>query len=446
MVPGRRATTGLLVVALVLTGACGTRLPDSAFTGSGKNASSAPSPQQGPDVGVSANQITIGIMASLTGPLGSDTFSPPMYGARAYFAALNARGGVNGRTVKVVTCDDQSSGSGNQQCVHELIDNDRVFALTATAVLDYAGASYVNSKGVPDIGGEPVTTAYEQYQHLYSIAGSWAPRDGTVGWNGKIDNSTEVYRWLHEKLGARTAAVVYYNQASSARYARQIEHGLRVEGFTVVPEEVDFALPDFTAAVLDLKARKADVVFDALDTSGNGALCKAIDEQGVKLTAKMTTVQGWNDQVRADYADAPHCRNALYATADERNYEDTSIPIVKQFRDDVAKYFPQRPLSMWMLEGWAAAQWLTDAISSCGGNVTRACVEAFMNRPTPDVGHGMQVPVEFPRLAEPPATLHQCFNVARWQDSANAGRGSWVTAVPDMMTNCYDVPDLLDSA
>jgi branched-chain amino acid transport system substrate-binding protein len=443
---GRRATIGVVVASLVLTAACGTRLPDSAFTRSGENASSAAPQQQGPDVGVTANQITIGIMASLTGPLGSDTFSPPMYGARAYFAALNARGGVNGRTVNVVTCDDQSTGSGNQQCVHALIDNDHVFALTATTVLDYAGASYVNSKGVPDVGGEPVTTAYNQYEHLYSIAGSYEPRDGTVGWDGKIDNSTEVYRWLHQKLGARTAAVVYYNQASSARYARQIEHGLRVEGVNVVPEEVDFALPDFTSAVLDLKSRKVDVVFDALDTSGNSVLCRAIDAQGVQLKAKMTTVQGWNDQVRRDYADAPGCRNVLYATANERNYEDTSVPVVKRFRDDVAKYFPQRPLSMWMVEGWTAAQWLTDAIASCGANVPRHCVEAFMNRPTPYVGHGMIVPLGFERLATPPKTIRTCFNVARWQDSAQGGHGGWVTAVPDMMTNCYEVPDPLDSA
>jgi len=331
------------VCVLVLASACGTRLPDSRFM----RASPSVAPTGGTDVGVTATQVTVGIMASVTGPLGESTFSPPMYGARAYFRALNARGGINGRTIKVITCDDQSTGSGNQQCVHKLIDDDHVFALTATTVLNYAGAGYVDAKGLPDIGGEPVTTAYDQYQHLYSIAGSDEPRNGTVGWNGKVINSTEVYRWLHLRLGARTAAVVYYNQADSSRYARQIEHGLRVEGFTVVPEEVDFALPDFAAAALDLKARHVDVVFDALDTSGNGALCKAIDQQGVRVIAKMTTVQGWNDQVRKDYADAPRCRNVLYATANDRNYQDTSIPVVKQFRDAMARYFPQQPMSMW---------------------------------------------------------------------------------------------------
>ena len=438
---GSKITLAVGVFGLLLTSACGTRLPDSRFgTEPAMGASGG-----GTDAGVTGSQITVGLMASLTGPLGGDTFSPPMYGAQAYFRSLNARGGVNGRRIKVVTCDDQSTGSGNQQCVHKLIDDDHVFALTATTSLNYAGASYVNGKGVPDVGGEPVTTAYDRYAHLYSIAGTYEPRNGTVGWNGKIINSTEVYRWLHLKLGAHVAAVVHYNQADSARYAKQIEHGLRVEGFTVVPEEVDFALPDFAATALDLEARHVDVVFDALDPSGNGALCKAIQQQDVHLIAKVTTVQGWNADVPKDYAGSATCRNALYSTAGERNYEDTSIPVVKQFRDDVATYFPQRPLSMWMLEGWTAAQWLTDAIASCGANVTRRCVEAFVSSDQPYDGHGMRIPVGFPRLATAPTTGRECVNVARWQDSAFGGRGGWVTQVPDMMTNCYDVPELLDS-
>lgn len=436
-------------MVLVGAGACGTRLPHSAFTRNDLGTGIGTAPNRGAtDVGVSANQITVGVLASVTGPLGNETFSPPSYGAQAYFAALNARGGVNGRMIKVVTCDDGATGSGNQDCVHQLIDDKRVFALAATSALDYAGAGYVNSKGVPDVGGQPISNAYDQYAHLYAIGGSDSPRNGTVGWNGKIGNSTAVYRWLHTKLGARTAAVVYYNHASSARYARQIEHGLRAEGFAVIPVEVDFALPAFTPAALDMKSRHVDAVFDALDTTGNAALCKAIDQQGIHLIAKMTTVESWDAQVRTDYAGATGCRNTLYATANERSYEDTSIPIVKQFRDDMAKYYPNREsrISMWELEGWTAAQWLTDAVRSCGANVTRACVEAFVNKGESYDGHDMRIPNGFPRLATPPASTRTCFNVARWQDSASGERGGWVTQVPDMMTNCYTAPVVLDPA
>ena len=56
------------------------------------------------------------------------------------------------------------------------------------------------------------------------------------------------------------------------------------------------------------------------------------------------------------------------------------------------------------------------------------------------------IPVTFDRLATPPSSTRGCFNVARWQDSAQGGRGGWVTQVPDMTTNCFEVPELLDDA
>ena len=62
--------------------------------------------------------ITVGVLVSRTSPLGPDVFSGSYYGATAYFDTLNAQGGINGRKVKVVSCDDTGSGSGNVSCVH----------------------------------------------------------------------------------------------------------------------------------------------------------------------------------------------------------------------------------------------------------------------------------------------------------------------------------------
>ena len=53
--------------------------------------------------------------------------------------------------------------------------------------------------------------------------------------------------------------------------------------------------------------------------------------------------------------------------------------------------FPDREgrLSMWEEEGWASAQWLTDAMTSCGAALTRRCIEAYLNRPGAYTGHGL---------------------------------------------------------
>ncbi|MFS8203888.1 ABC transporter substrate-binding protein [Streptomyces sp. CWNU-52B] len=427
------AVVGLLLLLLVGT-ACGSRLPESDF-GDRSDRSERTS-------GRTEEPIRVGILTSATSPVGGDAFTGPRDGAKAYFDALNERGGIDGRRVEVRTCDDGGSGVGNNECVHRLVDEDEVVALVATAALDYAGASRVSRARVPDIGGQPIGAAYDTYPHLYGIYGSLAPRDGEPGWNGELYGGTEIYRYFRRKQGARTAAVVSYNQSASAAYARLVTRGLRAEGYQVVTEQVDFALPNFRAVAADLKEQGADLVLDAIDSYGNAQLCEAMDDVGAEVLAKVTNPQNWTSTVRQDYKDAPRCRNALWATGASRNYDDTVTRRDATDQDDALREFQDgtkelRTHSQWQLEGWAAAMWFTDAARSCAGTgVTRACVDRFMDTGEPYTADGLLLPVRFERLAAPPRTRRTCLSVARWQDA----RG-WVSQ-GDMNSECYDVPQL----
>ncbi|MFJ5999990.1 ABC transporter substrate-binding protein [Streptomyces sp. NPDC092370] len=419
----RAAEALAAALLLALNAACGSRLPESDFEHDGRT----PAPRD-------AAPLRVGIITSATSPVGGGAFTGPRDGARAFFDRLNALGGIDGRRVEVRRCDDGGSGVGNNECVHRLVEEDEVVALVATTALDYAGASRVSRARVPDIGGQPLGSAYDTYPHLYGIYGSLAPRDGTPGWNGTLYGGTEVYRYFKREHGARTAAVVSYNQSASAAYARLVERGLRAEGYQVVTEQVDFALPNFRAVAADLKEQGADLVFDALDGHGNARLCRAMDEAGAAVTAKVTNVQNWTSTVADDYKDAPRCRNALWATGASRNFEDTGHPAVREFREATKDL---KTHSQWQLEGWAAARWFTDAARSCARTgITRACVDDFMNRDQGYTAEGLLLPVRFERLAEPPRSSRSCLSVARWQD----GKG-WV-GQGDMNRTCFTVPQL----
>ncbi len=492
----RRAGLALSALVALSAAACGTRLPDSAFTSTsgagtggeqvraaapakaGSGPSSAAGDARAPgkaapaggaasggsgdaaaqqsgasgggggaaaerntasDVGVTATTIRIGNVSSLSNPFDPGAFAGPVHGAKAFFNDLNARGGVHGRKVQFFSCDDKANGGRNQGCVRDLIDTTKVFAFAGNAIFDYAGAQYVQQKGVPDIGGQPIDTAYDTYSHLFSIYGVHYPRNGTTGWNGKDYLGTGVYHWFkeHFKNTPLKAGVVYYNQSDSQRYADQIKKGLSTEGYEVDAEPVDFALPDYNSAVIHMKANGVQYVYDALDAGGNQALCRAMDQNGLVVKAKVTTTQGWVASVRTGYDSAPKCRNALWAEGKSRNYQDTGNAAVKQFRAAMARYGYDSDsiMSEWALEGWAAAQWLTDAMASCGANLTRACVETYMNRDQPYDGHGLLTPRDFTVWQHPPKTVKHCFDLVRWRD----GKG-WVTQVPDMDTNCYQVP------
>lgn len=490
--------TGLLAVCALLA-ACGTRLPDRDFAVSGQivdqpgavvpgasagpsaSASAAPGstpeatgpggvaavPSSGPggtggggvtanfasDIGVTATTIRLGLVSSRSNPFDPAAFIGTLFGAQAYFSDLNARGGVNGRQVQLTTCDDHGDGSRNQTCIHSLIDDAKVFAFVSQAIFRYDGASYVQQKGVPDIGSQPIDTAYARYHHLWDLYGETYKRDGTTGYNGKLQGNTEVYRFFKEKYPKEPlkAGVVYYNEADSQRFGESIATGLRKEGYTVVTEQVNFALPNFDSAVLDMKNQGVRFIFDTLDSGGNQNLCKAMDSGGLssQAVAKVTTTQSWVASIATDYSQSPLCRNKIWATGNTLNYEDTSKPQVKAFRDAMARQHTDgtSQMSEWAIEGWAGAQWATDAIASCGAKLTRTCVETYMNRQESKWynGHGMLTPRDF-KVVEPAAPYSvNCINVARWQDSSNGGRGGWVTQVPDMMKNCYDVPGILYS-
>ncbi|MGY0487448.1 ABC transporter substrate-binding protein [Streptomyces sp. WG-D5] len=419
--PVRAAEALAVGLALVAVAGCGSRLPESDFEDR-----SAPAPR-------SAEPLRVGIITSATSPVGGAAFTDTRDGAQAYFRNLNAKGGIKGRTVEVHLCDDGGSGVGNNTCVHKLVDEQKVTALVATTSLDYAGARRVSRARVPDVGGQPIGAAYDTYPHLYGIYGSLAPRDGTPGWDGKLYGGTEVYRYFKREHGARTAAVVSYNQAASAAYARLVARGLKAEGYRVITEQLDFALPNFRAAAADLKDRKADLVFDAIDAHGNARLCRAMDEVGARVTAKVTNVQNWSTAVRSAYKDAPRCRASLWATGASRNHADTGHPAVRAFR---AATKGLKTHSQWQLEGWAAAMWFTDAARSCR-TVTRACVDRFMQRDVRYSADGLLLPVTFEEQAEPPRTRRTCLSVARWTDEKG-----WVTQGRDMRDTCFDVPQL----
>ncbi|GAA3003814.1 hypothetical protein GCM10010519_39810 [Streptomyces lactacystinicus] len=97
--------------------------------------------------------------------------------------------------------------------------------------------------------------------------------------------------------------MVAHNQADSTRYAGQLKAGLEAEGCRVLLRTVDFALPNFQAVAAAVHADGSQLLFDAMDSRGNAALCRAPDEAGVTVAAKGTNVQ--NSSTRRSTTSGP---------------------------------------------------------------------------------------------------------------------------------------------
>ena len=78
--------------------------------------------------GLAADSIVFGHSGDLTGPL-RDLGTEVLKGAQFYFDALNARGGVHGRKVKLLPKDDAYDPQRTLMNVNGYVEGDDVFAL-----------------------------------------------------------------------------------------------------------------------------------------------------------------------------------------------------------------------------------------------------------------------------------------------------------------------------
>ena len=109
----RKLTLILLVLAASLTVGVGAAL---AGTTGGKD-----------DPGVTPKTILLGGTAPLTGLASS--YASISRGAEAYFKYVNARGGVNGRTITYRVLDDGYNAAQAVPLTRQLVEQDKVFAI-----------------------------------------------------------------------------------------------------------------------------------------------------------------------------------------------------------------------------------------------------------------------------------------------------------------------------
>lgn len=99
------------------------------------------------------NAILIGQSVPLTGPV-AGAFQGPLAGQKLALDALNSRGGIGGRPVKLLVRDDAYDTERTVKNVHELVEKDKVVALTGLGSTAGVGAllPYLAEKRMPLVG------------------------------------------------------------------------------------------------------------------------------------------------------------------------------------------------------------------------------------------------------------------------------------------------------
>src|SRR5579859_8174030 len=145
-----QATAFMTVTALAVAACSSSSSSSSSAPSSGSSSSSSALTASAP--GITATTITIGSHQPLTGPA-APGYSEIAPASAAYFAYVNAHGGVYGRNIVYKYLNDAYDPTTTASVVRQLVLQDNVYAIfnglgTPTHL---AVVSFLNSEKVPDV-------------------------------------------------------------------------------------------------------------------------------------------------------------------------------------------------------------------------------------------------------------------------------------------------------
>jgi len=226
------------------------------------------------ETGVINDTIVVGQSAPMSGPA-AQLGQQMNRGAKLYFNAVNAAGGVNGRKIELKVLDDFYEPDAAARNTKTLIDDTKVFALfgyvgTPTSL---AALKVANPAGVPFFAPYSGASALREpfARNVFHVRASYN------------DETAAIVQQIRT-TGLKRIAVVYNDDAYGKAGIEGVQHALKLptsQGVALVAQaSVVRNTTDVKAAITTVLAQKPDaiVVISAYQTVA--ALVKGAQEQG----------------------------------------------------------------------------------------------------------------------------------------------------------------------
>jgi len=155
---------GAGLAGLVLLAACSSSGSPASTTTTGSATSGSATP--GSTGSSSAGSITIGVARDVTGPFAAE-YDGEWGGFNAAVAAQNAKGGINGKQIKLVTVDVGGTTTGDLTAVQSLVQNKGAFAVVELTGSASGGAQWLHDNGIPAVE-PPVDDDTATYDNFFA--------------------------------------------------------------------------------------------------------------------------------------------------------------------------------------------------------------------------------------------------------------------------------------
>ncbi|KXL52417.1 leucine-, isoleucine-, valine-, threonine-, and alanine-binding protein precursor [Anaerotignum neopropionicum] len=343
------AKMGCTILSLVLTAAMVTGCSSSKSSSDGGKEESA--------------EIVIGGVFPLTGDI-PGIGSAMENGAKLAVADINAAGGVLGKTLKLISEDDQNQASVAPNAISKLIDQDKVAGVVGTyaSSCSIPMATIAKERGIPMISIASTNEKVTQEGGGYVFRACFIdPLQGKVG-----------AQFALQKLSAAKAAMLYdksqdYCVGIADKFKTNFNEG---GGEVVFDETYNRGDSDFKALLTKIAGLNVDVLYLPDNYSTVGLIAKQARELGI--TCAILGSDSWSDPGLVTVGGS--AVEGCYFT-DHVSFE-TDNPKVKEFAEKYKSQFGSEPSGFSVLS-YEAVLLMANAIEKAGSTDSSAIVDAL---------------------------------------------------------------------
>ena len=323
----------------------------SGGSGSGSGASTR-SVGGATDVGVTASEIRIGNVSTLTGPV-PGLMRGALIGTQAYAAYQNSKGGLLGRQLRVLSGDDQLDSGKNRSAHLQL--KDQVFAFVGSfSVADDGGASVLRDCKCPDVGGSLAKVRFNLPNHVNPQPQPYGWRAGPPKWF-----ATKYPAAVREKWALFGATV-----ESTRDIRRGMQKVYEELGFKVVYfAEIEPNRQNFTGDIIQMQREGVRALSYQGDVGNMARLARDMRQQNFTVD-----LANWGNSIYDRNAFVIAGQEALEGAMIDQVYamflgEDSGrVPEIKVFLEWMKRIDPNQPVDLFSMYGWISMMLFVDAM------------------------------------------------------------------------------------
>jgi branched-chain amino acid transport system substrate-binding protein len=307
--------------------------------------------------GISKDEIKIGGSYPFSGP--ASAYKTISAGAKAYFATVNANGGVDGRKISFVTLDDAYEPPRAVQNARRLMQQEKVFAL-------------FNTLGTPNNKAIWDDVNQEKVPHLYVATGAsdWGEDPNahpyTIGWQPDYVTEAQTYAdHLKETKPNAKVAVLYQNDDFGKDLLGGFEKAIEGSGIRVVAKEsYEVTDPTITSQLRKLAGSGADTFLNVSTPKFAAQAIAGVARSDWKPLHILNNVSASKTLVLTPVG----LENAkgIISTAYLKDTDDPrwrGDPAMREYLAGMKRHAPRaNPSDPFNVYGWAAAQTMVRAL------------------------------------------------------------------------------------